>query len=93
MRSGKNSDTRPLPVRCSRAEQTGEKSSFVGRVMTWEEAMEYVGGTIEETCQRKGITVEIRDPELLALSVRYFRLAKRKVERLNTDPVLPKVTP
>lgn len=55
--------------------------------MTWEEARKYVESTIEETCRRNGITVEIRDPELISLSVDYLRIGKRNVERINHDPL------
>lgn len=59
--------------------------------MTWEEARAYVESTIEETCRRSGISVEIRDPNLIALSVQYLRIGKRNVERGNNNAVLAKV--
>lgn len=56
--------------------------------MTWEEAAAYVRSTIDETCARQGIAVEIEDPALLALNARYFRAGKR-----NLHPLRTKVTP
>jgi hypothetical protein len=59
--------------------------------MTWDEAIQYTRGVIADECAREGISVEIRDPALLALSIRMFKLGKRNVERLDHDTLRPKV--
>lgn len=58
--------------------------------VTWEQAMEYVERTIDETCARQGVSVEIRDPQLLALTIRYLKIGQRNHNALRLEvPATP----
>lgn len=57
--------------------------------MTWDEAMAYAAGVIDKECAEQGISVEITDPNQLAVAVRLMRIgrnnynASQRPERVN----------
>lgn len=48
--------------------------------MTWQEAIAYADSTIDKLCADQGIPVEVSDPAVIALTVRYLKLGKLRHE-------------
>ena len=53
--------------------------------MTWEEACAYVDTNIQQECARRGIGVDIADPEILALSVNLLLVGKHRHDSLRVE--------
>lgn len=51
--------------------------------MTREQAMAYMNANIGRLCAEQGISVEITDPELIALSVRLLSIGRRNEDSLR----------
>lgn len=46
---------------------------------TWEDAFAYIEATIEEECARQGVSVEITDPHILAVSSALLAHGRRNI--------------
>lgn len=53
--------------------------------VTWEEAMKYAAGVIDNECADQGVSVGISDPNLLALSVHLMRIGQQNFNALRLE--------